>query len=87
MRRKIAQILEEKINPYVAGHGGRIEVVDYVNGVVYLNMSGGCQGCAASAMTVRQGVEEALRQALGDRIKGVVDVTDHASGSNPYYSA
>lgn len=85
MRRKIARILEEKINPYVAGHGGRIEVVDFVNGVVYLSMSGGCQGCAASAVTLRQGVEQALREALGDRIKQIVDMTDHDSGTTPYY--
>jgi Fe/S biogenesis protein NfuA len=87
MRRKIARILEEKINPYVAGHGGRIEVVDYVNGTVFLSMSGGCQGCAASAVTLRQGVEEALRNELGERIKNIVDVTDHDSGSSPYYTA
>lgn len=86
MRRKIARILDEKINPYVAGHGGRIDVVDYVNGYVYLSMQGGCQGCAASARTLRQGVEQALREALGDRIKGVVDTTDHAAGTNPYYT-
>jgi Fe-S cluster biogenesis protein NfuA len=85
MRRKIARILDEQVNPYVADHGGRIELVDFVDGVVYLAMSGGCQGCSASNATLKQGVDRLLREELGDRIKEIVDTTDHTSGTNPYY--
>jgi Fe/S biogenesis protein NfuA len=84
MRRKIQRILEEMINPAVASHGGRIELVDVVNDTVYIQMSGGCQGCAASSVTLKQGVERTLMEEIPD-ISAVVDVTDHQSGQNPYY--
>jgi Fe/S biogenesis protein NfuA len=84
MRRKIIKILDETINPAVASHGGKIELVDVVNDTVYIQMSGGCQGCAASSVTLKQGVERTLMEELPDIIE-VVDVTDHQSGRNPYY--
>jgi Fe-S cluster biogenesis protein NfuA len=81
----VEALLEKQINPSVAAHGGRI-AVDRVDGAtVYLRMSGGCQGCAASSATLRQGVERVLRAAL-PQITDIVDVTDHASGANPYYA-
>ena len=86
MRRKIARILDEMVNPYVADHGGHIDLVDFVDGVVYLSMSGGCQGCSASSATLRQGVERLLREELGDKISDIIDTTDHDSGASPYYS-
>jgi Fe/S biogenesis protein NfuA len=86
MRRKIARILDEMVNPYVADHGGRIELVDYVDGVIYLAMSGGCQGCSSSSATLRQGVERLLREELGEHVTEIVDTTDHASGATPYYT-
>lgn len=85
MRHKIQQLLDEEINPAVASHGGRIDLVDYANRVVYIRMSGGCQGCSSSAATLRQGVEQSLLKRF-PRIKQIVDVTDHAAGQNPYYS-
>ena len=84
MRHQIQKLLDE-VNPQVASHGGRIDLVDYANRTVYLRMSGGCQGCSASAATLRNGVEEAIRRAF-PRVENVVDVTDHGSGENPYYS-
>ncbi|HEV8323590.1 MAG TPA: NifU family protein [Myxococcota bacterium] len=84
MRRKIQRIIDEEINPAVASHGGRIELVDFVDDKVYLKMMGGCQGCASSSLTLRQGIESLLREEIPD-IKDIVDVTDHAAGSNPYY--
>ena len=86
MRHKIQKLLDDQVNPQVASHGGRIDMVDYVNRTVYLRMSGGCQGCSASAATLRDGVEKTLLQAF-PRIKGVVDMTDHEAGSNPYYAS
>jgi Fe-S cluster biogenesis protein NfuA len=86
MRRQIQKLIDKEINPFVAGHGGRIELVDYVNKNVFIQMMGGCQGCAASSATLKQGVERILRETFGDDIVDIIDVTDHASGNNPYYS-
>lgn len=85
MRRKIVEVLDEMVNPHVASHGGRIELVDYIDGNVYLEMTGGCQGCSQSSATLRQGVQSLLREEFGDSIKEIIDITDHASGENPYY--
>lgn len=85
MRHKIQQLLDEEINPSVASHGGRIDLVDYANRVVYIKMSGGCQGCASSKATLRDGVEQSILKAF-PRVKQIVDVTDHSAGENPYYS-
>lgn len=87
MRRKIARLLEEQVNPYVSSHGGRIDLIDYIDGKVFLALSGGCQGCAQSTVTLRQGVESLLREEFGDRIKEIVDTTDHMAGTDPYYTA
>ncbi len=87
MRRQIMKVIDNEINPMVASHGGRIDLVDYVDKNVYLEMSGGCQGCAASTQTLKQGVEQILRDNFGEDINQIYDVTDHTSGDNPYYSA
>ena len=85
MRQKLQALLDEKVNPQVASHGGKIDVVDYVNRTAYIRMSGGCQGCSSSKMTLKQGVESAIFETF-PRVKNIVDVTDHASGDNPYYA-
>jgi Fe-S cluster biogenesis protein NfuA len=84
MRHKLQRLLDETVNPSVASHGGKIEVVDYVNHVVHVKMTGGCQGCASSAATLKQGVEQAIFNAF-PKVKGVMDVTDHEAGENPFY--
>jgi Fe/S biogenesis protein NfuA len=81
---KVRQVLEQQVNPAIAAHGGVITLVDVQDTEVYLEMSGGCQGCAMSRLTLRQGVERMLRQAVPE-VTAVHDITDHASGSNPYY--
>ena len=80
-------VLEAQVNPSIASHGGRADLVamDESEKVVYLALSGGCQGCAMSRMTLSQGIETSLREAIPE-ITGVVDVTDHASGDSPYYA-
>ncbi len=80
-------ILEEQVNPSIAGHGGRADLValDADSGVAYLALSGGCQGCAMSRATLSQGIEVALKDGLPEILE-VVDVTDHATGANPYYA-
>ena len=78
--------LDAEVNPSIAGHGGRADLVamDEVEGIAYLALSGGCQGCAMSRQTLSQGIEVALREALPE-LTAVVDVTDHAQGANPFY--
>jgi len=85
VRQKIQRIIDEKINPMVASHGGRIDLVDYANKTAFIRMSGGCQGCSSSKLTLKEGVERELFAAI-PRIQQVVDVTDHQAGENPYYS-
>jgi len=80
----IKKLLDEHINPQVAGHGGNITLVDVVEDTVYLRLEGGCQGCGMADVTLKQGVATEIR-ALVPSIVHVLDMTDHAGGSNPYY--
>jgi Fe/S biogenesis protein NfuA len=83
---RVRAVLEQAVNPSIASHGGRADLVaiDESGGVAYLRLSGGCQGCAMSRMTLTQGIEAALREEVPELTR-VVDVTDHAGGANPYY--
>lgn len=86
VREKVQQVLDDTINPGVASHGGFVELIDVVDNNVYLRMGGGCQGCGAADVTLKQGVERAIREAV-PQIEQVMDTTDHNSGQNPYYAA
>ncbi len=81
---RVHQIIEEKINPGVASHGGRIALMDVKDGRVYVRLQGGCQGCGMVDVTLRQGIEATLKDEIPEIIE-VLDTTDHASGTNPYY--
>ncbi len=83
---RVMTVLEQVINPSIAAHGGRADLVafDTGEGVAYLRLSGGCQGCAMSRMTLTQGIEVALREEVPE-VTRVLDVTDHTGGENPYY--
>jgi Fe/S biogenesis protein NfuA len=81
---RIQQVLDEHINPGIALHGGFVILEDVRDGVAYVTMGGGCQGCGMARITLKDGVEAQLLQAVPE-IKEVVDLTDHAHGSNPYY--
>jgi Fe/S biogenesis protein NfuA len=80
-------VLESSVNPAIASHGGRADLIalDEEKKVAYLKLSGGCQGCAMSRLTLSQGIETQLIEAIPE-LTGVVDVTDHASGENPFYA-
>jgi Fe/S biogenesis protein NfuA len=84
---RVVAVLEASVNPAIAGHGGRADLVamDEDAMVAYLALSGGCQGCAMSRATLANGIEVQLREAIPE-LTGVVDVTDHASGATPYYA-
>lgn len=83
---RVREVLDEQVNPAIASHGGAISLVDVQGTEIYLEMSGGCQGCAMSRLTLRQGVERMLRQAIPE-LSAVHDITDHAGGVNPYFEA
>jgi Fe/S biogenesis protein NfuA len=80
----VLAVLEEQINPTIAAHGGRADLVAVDDGVAYLRLSGGCQGCGLASVTLSQGIEVALRDEVPEIVR-VVDVTDHASGTNPFF--
>jgi len=81
---RIQALLDDDINPMVAGHGGVIELLEYKDGTAFVHMGGGCQGCGLASVTLRQGVEEKLRAQVPE-VSQVLDTTDHAAGENPYY--
>ncbi|AGI69255.1 Nfu/NifU-domain containing protein [Octadecabacter antarcticus 307] len=80
----VADLLDSEANPAIASHGGSVAVERVENSDVYLRMSGGCQGCAASSATLRQGIETMLRAGL-PAIGEIIDLTDHDAGTNPFY--
>jgi Fe/S biogenesis protein NfuA len=81
---RVHQVLTLQINPAIAAHGGTAELVTAEGDTAYVRLGGGCQGCGMAAMTLKRGVESAIRAAVPE-IQQVVDVTDHAAGANPYY--
>lgn len=82
---KVQLILDQQVNPSIASHGGQINLVEVRGTEVYMEMTGGCQGCAMSRMTLRQGVERMIQQHLPE-VTAIHDVTDHAAGDNPFYT-
>ncbi len=83
---QVSRVFSSRINPMVAGHGGRVDLIDVQDGVVLLRLQGGCQGCGMAEVTLRQGIETTLRETVPS-VQGIVDVTDHASGANPYFAS
>ncbi len=83
---RVAQLFDEEVNPMVARHGGRVELIDVQDAVVMLRMAGGCQGCGMADVTLRQGIEGMLNQRVPE-VKGIMDITDHTAGENPYFAA
>jgi Fe/S biogenesis protein NfuA len=82
---KIRQLLDQQINPALASHGGYANLIGVDGEKAIVEMGGGCQGCAISAMTLRDGIERAIKDNVPE-ITEVVDATDHAAGENPFYS-
>lgn len=80
----ISQLFAEHINPALSSHGGYVNLVKVEGHDVYVEMGGGCQGCASAKATMQHGVENAIRR-VAPQVRKVIDATDHASGENPYY--
>ncbi|MGP6159244.1 MAG: NifU family protein [Vulcanimicrobiaceae bacterium] len=85
LREAVQRLLDDEVNRSIAAHGGQISIVDVHDAVLFVRMSGGCQGCAASQMTLRQGLEVMVRRVAPEIVR-IVDATDHAGGLQPYYS-
>ena len=85
LKTKVQELIDSSINPAVAGHGGWVELLDVKDNTVYLQMGGGCQGCGAADITLKSGIERLIKEEIPE-ITEVLDATDHASGSNPYYT-
>ncbi len=77
-------VLDERINPSVSGHGGRVSLIDLRDKTVFLQLEGGCQGCGMADVTLKQGIEVMIKESVPE-IEAIYDVTDHANGKNPYY--
>jgi Fe/S biogenesis protein NfuA len=84
LAQRVVSVLDEQVNPSIAAHGGRADLVAVEESSVYLRLSGGCQGCGMAKATLSQGIEVILREAIPE-IANIIDVTDHADGTNPYY--
>lgn len=84
LAKRVQAVLEENVNPAIAMHGGRADLVAVEGSTAYLRLSGGCQGCGLAKVTLSQGIEVAIKEAVPE-IETIVDVTDHAAGTNPYY--
>lgn len=79
------RILDSEVNPAIAAHRGHVSLVSADDGWFRIRLEGGCQGCSLAEVTVRQGIEPLLRARL-PAMTGVLDVTDHEAGTEPFYS-
>ena len=80
---RIRELLEGEINPKLAAHGGQVELLKFEARRAQLQFGGGCQGCAASALTMKMGVENRIKELIPE-VAEIVDVTDHSAGENPF---
>ncbi|MFQ5702947.1 MAG: NifU family protein [Gemmatimonadales bacterium] len=83
---KVEALFRSQINPTVAQHGGKIELIDVQDATIVVRMMGGCQGCGMANVTLRQGIEASLKRFV-PAVKEIKDITDHSSGTNPYFEA
>ena len=81
---QVQMIIDEKINPQIASHGGHLSLLDVKENTAYVQFGGGCQGCGMADVTLKQGVEVLIKEACPE-IEEILDVTDHADGKNPYF--
>jgi Fe-S cluster biogenesis protein NfuA len=83
--RAAQRILDAEINPAIAAHRGHVTVASVTGGWIRVRLEGGCQGCSLAEVTLRQGIEPLLRGRL-PQMTGLVDVTDHEAGTEPFFS-
>lgn len=83
---RVQQVIANQVNPAIASHGGGAELISIDGTIAYLRLYGGCQGCGLAQVTLKQGIERIILESIPE-LSQVVDVTDHASGDNPYYES
>ncbi|HEY5889445.1 MAG TPA: NifU family protein [Acidimicrobiia bacterium] len=83
---RVQQVITQQVNPAIASHGGGAELVSVDGTIAYLRLFGGCQGCGLAQVTLKQGIERIILESIPE-LTSVVDVTDHASGDDPYYQS
>jgi Fe/S biogenesis protein NfuA len=81
---KVQETIDSRINPSIAAHGGYVTLLDVRDDVAYISFGGGCQGCGMVDVTLKQGVQVMIKEAVPE-LRDVLDTTDHAAGTNPYY--
>jgi Fe-S cluster biogenesis protein NfuA len=82
---RAGRVLDAEVNPVIAAHRGHVALADVEQGWVRIRFEGGCQGCSLAEVTLRQGIEPLLRERLPD-LTGLVDMTDHEAGTEPFFS-
>ena len=80
----VQDVIDTQINPGVASHGGHVSLLDVKDDIAYIALGGGCQGCGMADVTLKQGIEVMIKEAIPE-IRQIIDTTDHASGNNPYF--
>jgi len=80
----LQKVVDEQLNPGIAAHSGVITLNRVEGNTAYITMGGGCQGCAASTITLRNGIEGAFRDAVPE-VGAILDETDHTAGTNPFF--
>lgn len=85
IREGLQAVIDREVNPSIAGHSGQITLTAVKGNTAYIKMGGGCQGCSASSLTLRNGVEQAFRAAV-PLLGALLDETDHSAGNNPYFT-
>ena len=84
LSKAVADIIASEVNPVVASHGGHVDLIGVDDGKAIIAFGGGCQGCGMVDVTLKQGVEVMIKDSVPG-ISEVVDATDHAAGTNPFY--
>ena len=85
IRNRVQALLTDEINPAVESHGGFVSLIDVRGNTIFIQLGGGCQGCGMAHITLKHGIEQAIRDRIPE-VGEILDTTDHASGSNPYYA-
>jgi len=86
IRQKVQGLLDREINPALGMHGGWVELIDVKKNSIFLRLGGGCQGCGSAMLTLKMGIERAIREQI-PQVGEILDTTDHAAGRNPYYQS
>ncbi len=85
LEERVQYVLDTEITPSLASHGGRVSLVEILEGgIIVLRFGGGCHGCGMVTVTLKHGIEKTLKEKFPE-ICEVRDVTDHKTGENPYY--